>query len=262
MPHGGNRRPFGFENDRITHRSDEAEIVRALVARFLSGETVSALIAWLDAEGVPTVSGSSWRLGSIKRILTSARYAGLRVHLGEVVGPAVWEPIISMSGRQAVLDLFARRRPSGGPTPRRFLLSGLLRCGRCDSVLTTMFRGTTRRYVCASGVDHHGCGRLAVVAEPVERHVIEQVVAALSSGTATPEGRPVTPDGASVSVAFGIDVVRWAALDFDARVGIVKSVVDRVVVRPGVAGGPSVDVGRLRVVFRGGQLTPLSIVEG
>jgi hypothetical protein len=34
----------------------------------------------------------------------------------------------------------------------------------------------TRRYVCASGPDHGGCGRLTVVADPLERMIADAVI--------------------------------------------------------------------------------------
>ena len=36
-PHGG-KRPFGFEADKITHRPEEAEVIRQLADRYLAGE--------------------------------------------------------------------------------------------------------------------------------------------------------------------------------------------------------------------------------
>ena len=63
-PHGGSARPFGYEDDRVTVRKDEAKVIRVLVARFLAGESLRSLATWLDAEGVRTVSGGLWRTTS------------------------------------------------------------------------------------------------------------------------------------------------------------------------------------------------------
>ncbi|MGS0562828.1 recombinase zinc beta ribbon domain-containing protein [Microbacterium aurugineum] len=101
-------------------------------------------------------------------MLISARIAGLRSHKGVVVGDAVWEPIITPVQREQVIAAVERKRVSGRRVPRRYLLSGLLRCGKCGSRLYSARRETTRRYVCSSGPDHRGCGKLTVVAEPVE----------------------------------------------------------------------------------------------
>ncbi len=176
MPHGGSRRPFGFEDDRITHRGDEAAVIRTLTARFLAGESLRSLAVWMDDQGIVTVFGKSWRTTTVREVLKSPRIAGLRQHRGEVVGPAVWEPIISPDDHAKVVALFEQRRTTGRRTPRSYLMSGLLRCGRCQGTLFASRRESSRRYVCLGGPDHRGCGRLTVVAEPVEQLVTAAVL--------------------------------------------------------------------------------------
>lgn len=168
MPHGGSNRPFGYEEDRITIRESEAAIIRQLAARFLAGESFRSLCWWLDSEGVQTVRGGGWRTPSLKQMLISARIAGLREHNGSIVADAVWEPIITPEQRLQILGKLASRKVSGRRTPRRYVLSGMLRCGRCGNTLYSASREANRRYVCLSGPDHGGCGRLTVVAPPVE----------------------------------------------------------------------------------------------
>ena len=169
LPHGGSFRPFGYAEDKITVREDEAVVVRELVARFLAGESLRSLATWLSDTGVATVSGKPWRTTSLRAMLTSARIAGLREHRGEVVGPAVWDPIVTADQHRRVRALMASNAATGRRSPRRYLLSGLLRCGKCGSTLYSSARANSRRYVCLKGPDHGGCGRLTVVAAPVER---------------------------------------------------------------------------------------------
>lgn len=167
-PHGGPLRPFGFEEDKVTVRADEAEVIRTLVARFLAGESTRSLCTWLNEEGITTVAGGAWMTTTLRQVLRSGRIAGLREHKGEIVGPAVWEAIIAPEQRQQVLNRMEARRLSGTRAPRRYLLSGLLRCGKCGNRLYSSLRVDTRRYVCLSGPDHGGCGHLTIVAAPVE----------------------------------------------------------------------------------------------
>jgi site-specific DNA recombinase len=176
LPNGGSLRPFGYEPDRITVRPDEATVVRTLVARFLAGESLRSLATWLEGEGIQTVAGKEWRTTTLKAMLTSGRIAGLREHRGTVVGPAVWEAIIGEDDRRRVLARIVERKSSGRRAPQRYLLSGLLRCGKCGNRLYSQARETTRRYVCLSGPDHGGCGRLTVVADPLERLIADAVV--------------------------------------------------------------------------------------
>jgi len=175
-PHGGATRPFGYDDDRVTIRPHEAEVIRQLVARYISGESVRSLASWLESEGIATVTGKPWRTSTLRRMITSGRIAGLREHRGAVVGKAAWEPIISESDRNKVMARMAEVAVSGRRAPRRYLLSGLLRCGRCGSRLYSNPRREKRRYVCLSGPDHGGCGRLTVVAPPLEELVASAVL--------------------------------------------------------------------------------------
>ena len=175
-PHGGTR-PFGYEDDKVTIRKSEAVVVRSLVERHLAGESLRSLATWLNDEGIPAASGGQWITGTLRNMLGSARIAGLRSHRGQVVGPAVWERIITPEQRARVLALYAERAVTGRRSPRRYLLSGLLRCGRCNGRLFSSSRSTRdRRYVCMSGPDHGGCGRLTVVAAPLEALLTEAVL--------------------------------------------------------------------------------------
>lgn len=174
-PNGGPR-PFGFEPDRITVRPDEAAVIRTLAARFLAGESLRSLAAWLNEQGVPTMAGKEWRTTTLRALLLSGRIAGLREHRGAIVGPAAWEAIITEDEHRRIRARMAERVVSGRRTPQRYVLSGLLRCGKCGHALYSARRETTRRYVCQSGPDHGGCGRLTVVADPVERLIADAVI--------------------------------------------------------------------------------------
>lgn len=199
-PNGGANRPFGYEDDKVTIRESEAQVIRTVVDRFIQGESLRSLVAWLQAEGVPTPGKAEvWRTTSLRNVLLSGRIAGLREHRGVVAGDAVWEPIITREQRERIQAVFASRKRAGRRTPQRYLLSGLLRCGKCDGRLFSAARRTPqgkveRRYVCQSGPDHGGCGRLTISAVPVETWLTEaalyrldtpEVTAALEGGHET-----------------------------------------------------------------------------
>jgi hypothetical protein len=62
----------------------------------------------------------------------------------------------------------------------------MLRCGRCGNRLFSQARhvnpdNRVRRYVCLKGPDHGGCGRLTVVAQPVEQLLTDAVLTRLDS---------------------------------------------------------------------------------
>ena len=180
-PNGGSVRPFGFEDDRITVRESEARLLRQLAERYLAGESLRSLCAWLETDGVPTVRGGAWTTQVLRTLLASARIAGLREHNGQVVADAVWDPIITPETRQQILNRIDSRKASGRRAPRRYVLSGKLRCGRCGNKLYSASRQDKRRYVCVSGPDKGGCGKLTVVAPPVEEWISAAVLHRLDS---------------------------------------------------------------------------------
>ena len=117
----------------------------------------------------------------------------MREHHHEVIGPAKWKGIISPADRDRVLARMSELAVTGRRSPRRYLLSGLLRCGHCGGKLFSAAREDRRRYVCKGGADHGGgCGRLTVVAEPVEQLIAEAVLQRLDSPS-WPRRSPADP---------------------------------------------------------------------
>ncbi|HYA45111.1 MAG TPA: recombinase zinc beta ribbon domain-containing protein, partial [Acidimicrobiales bacterium] len=135
-----------------------------------------SLTGWLNAQRIATVRGGPWLSQTLHEMLPSQRLIGLRVHRGEIVGKAAWPAILTEQQHERILAGMAQAKLTRQRVPRRYLLSGLLRCGRCGHTLFSAARKTERRYLCLSGPDHGGCGRLAVVADPLEAHIAEAVL--------------------------------------------------------------------------------------
>jgi site-specific DNA recombinase len=181
LPHGGATRPFGYEPDFVTIREDEARIVRDLVERFLAGDSMRSLVSWLDENEVPTVTGAPWRATTLRPILASPRIAGLRSSPRQPTVQATWPGIITVDQHERILALLAQRKVSGRRAPQSYVLTGLLRCGKCGKNLYASARKDTRRYVCMSGPDHRGCGGITITADPLERFLEEAVLQRLDS---------------------------------------------------------------------------------
>jgi site-specific DNA recombinase len=185
LPHGSVR-PFGYEDDKVTLRDSEAAVVRQMVDRYLAGQSLLSLTVWLNESGIRPAVAKSWQTSAVRQILCSGRIAGLREHRGEVIGEAKWPAIITPAERDRVLARITARAVTKTRAARTYLLSGMLRCGRCGNRLFSQARhvnpeNRVRRYVCLKGPDHGGCGRLTVVAEPVERVLTEAVLTRLDS---------------------------------------------------------------------------------
>jgi hypothetical protein len=180
---GGGSRPFGYRDDRRTVEPTEAAAVREAVARVRAGDSLRAIASDWNARGIATVTGKRWSTTVLRRVLMSSRIAGQRSYRGEVVAPGRWEPMITPDESAAVRAILGDPARFTRRTVRRYLLSGgLLRCGHCNAVLVARPRTDgTRRYVCASGPNYTGCGRIAILAEPLEHLIAEAVILRLDT---------------------------------------------------------------------------------
>ena len=178
---GGGTRPFGYNDDRMTVRADEAALIREAAKRVLQGEAIGGIIRDWTARGVKTVTTKPWRTTVLRNLLISPRIAGLRQHQGEVIGPAVWEGIIDESThRQLVAILTDPSRRTARRTRRYLLTGGLARCGECGAALVARPRDDgRRRYICAKGPNYIGCGHTYILTQFLDDQVQEEVFAVL-----------------------------------------------------------------------------------
>lgn len=180
-PKTGGPRPFGFEEDKTTHRPDEAAVIRDLAARALAGETLISMATWLQANNIQTVGGKEWRTNTVRTMLTNPRNWGLRTHQGQVIGTANWKPIIEADQGERLRRLLLDPARRTNRSARRYLLTGLLRCGICGTRLNSAPRGDIRRYGCRKGPDSRGCGGVFIYAAMLEDFVQDAVLHRLDS---------------------------------------------------------------------------------
>lgn len=194
----GGTRPYGYEPDGVTVREAEAEVVRWAAAELLKGRGIRSLVAEMNRKGLRTAKGHAWRPLNLRRILTSKRIAGIRVHNGAEY-PAAWPALLdaeTWERLQLFLNAEARMVGANRKGGRRYLLTGMVFCGRCGgegmAKATMIGYGKRdhrdleprRRYYCKRTDDRGfevGCGQVARLAEPVEALVAEAVLDVLDS---------------------------------------------------------------------------------
>lgn len=175
---GGGPRPFGFKADRIRHDAREVKLIREAARRVLAGESLYAITNDWTERHVPTSTGAKWSTTALKTLLMAPRVAGLRSHHGEIVGPAVWKPILDRDTWDAVTAVLRTRGRARTRPPRAYVLSGgLVRCGKCGHALVAAPRPYGRAYACLSG--HGGCNSVSIKADPMEEFVIDAMFEAL-----------------------------------------------------------------------------------
>ena len=189
-PHGGGRRPYGYEVGMRALIPSEARVVHEIYSRYLDGESLRA-IAWdLNARAVPTSTGSTWTTTGIDRILAAPRYAGLRVFRGSVnreeggLRPGTWAPCVGVEVWRTVQEERAARAAAyaGHRKRARYLLTGLVVCGHCRVHMVGSIVGDYRMYACASlnSPLPRKCNQ-HIAAGSLERFVSEAAVALLTA---------------------------------------------------------------------------------
>lgn len=153
-------RPFGFDRDgtRVKVVEAEAAEIRKAADRVLEGATLASIAADLNARGIRTTPGNPWTITAVRRVLLNPRTAGRTVSNGEDFG-ASERGILSteVADRLGAILRDPRRRHAPPSSAVKYLLSGLVRCGRDDAAMfacptkvvmvyrcTTCY-GTTRR---------------------------------------------------------------------------------------------------------------------
>ncbi len=174
--------------------SPQAQVIAEAVQAVLKGVTLRQICRDLNARGVPTPRRARkqtlaenprgvvrvWEPSTLRQLLLSPTIAGRRVHRGEDIGPAAWDPIVDYSTWLRLRNYL--RDPSRltvsdprGPAPRH-LLSGIALCGECGARMkaaTNMSR-IPRAYTCRT----EGCMRVTATADRVDERV-EAVLMAL-----------------------------------------------------------------------------------
>jgi len=183
----GGRRPFGYDDDGVTMREDEATAVRRGYESLLAGVPLAAIAREWNAAGLrsgqvkwrPDSKGqpSEWHPDTVRMVLKNPRNAGKRAYKGVIVADAVWPALVAEETWQAAVALMAEpSRYAGGGTHMQAMLTGIALCGVCGGKIHAgAARPGTRGYRCGATSGH-----VARMAEPIEQFVSAVVVERLS----------------------------------------------------------------------------------
>lgn len=179
--------PFGFRANASTRQleqvPEEADLVRHIFERAAAGSTPAEIASWLAESGAATkrtgkVGGRPWTARAVLRVLGNRAYVGEIGGVSAKHGTLVSEDMF----KQAHKAVATRRTRAPGRRPAEekddpFLLRGLLRCARCDRLMTTASgkrRGkrppATRYYRCRGA---SACRGTQVSAVEIERRVVK-----------------------------------------------------------------------------------------
>jgi site-specific DNA recombinase len=173
---GGRR--FGLHRDGTLNKP-EVEVIRQAAKRFMAGESWYGLVRFFAASGIPPMYSRDWTGVSVRQILLSPSVAGIAVYNGSLreanqqgrrrnvyadpEGIALkdaggqyikgnWQPILTVEEWKALVAESEGRKKGqvfSARGTRKYLLAGLLRCGRIredGSVCNRTLSGAVRRY--------------------------------------------------------------------------------------------------------------------
>lgn len=217
----GGVRPFGYEKDKCTPRASEAALIREAAEQLVVGVSLRSIAReWTD-RGVATITGKPWHPNVVRNILANPRLAGWRVHQGKValdksgqpvrlrypatttvvVGDQVTEephpkageptpPILDQDTYDRVMEVLRapsrRGRKAARQGSRKYLLTGLLRCGICNGLMygNAYDRHQVEkrfRYVCNGKAGTFGAHTISIAGLAVESYVEGLFLARLGS---------------------------------------------------------------------------------
>lgn len=133
-PGGRGGRPFGFGTDGLTLIPAEVTAISEAAERLLAGDPVGEICRDFTARGILTPAGNPFSHNTMRKMLSRPRYAGL---MPDGVHQAAWQPVIERETWEALRAALDAK--TAGYTfvtnTRRYLLSGIARCGVCGAGL-------------------------------------------------------------------------------------------------------------------------------
>lgn len=144
----------------------EADLLRRVAGRLITGESFRTLVHWLNASGYRTRRGGEWTRSSLRETLRST---STRTHVLDRATRRELDKIIPPHNG------VRRRRASAnkGGRPPRLLTRGIARCGSCGRTMTT----SAGRYICASTGEGGECPRIvSITADAADAFIAEEFV--------------------------------------------------------------------------------------
>ncbi|WP_280442177.1 recombinase family protein [Nocardia brasiliensis] len=182
----GGPRIYGYENDGVTIRPKEQQVIQGVVESLSAGISLRAIVSDLNAGGIATPrEGKRWVSSTLTRVLMNPRIAGFATYKGEIVNKGVWPALISEDHWHAVHAILSSpgRKTNYWGRAVRWLGSGLYLCGGCNVDTMKVGKTSAKRHVyrCGSMRDVRRNGTVHVARdmlrldEYVELSVVERL---------------------------------------------------------------------------------------
>lgn len=189
IPHKGRHRLYGYTGrEKQPDGSwvgtdwevipDEAASIREAFTRRANGESTTSIARDFTSRGIKTVSGRNWTSGTLGETLTKHVYYGKVTFKGEVIADSIYPALVDEDTWLAAQANLAN--DSAGTNTRRYLLSGILRCGYCLSPM----KGNPSNHMYRCSTTYEGCGRLSVRIAQADKWIVFAALDWAKSSTA------------------------------------------------------------------------------
>ncbi|MET7289880.1 recombinase family protein [Streptomyces sp. NPDC005573] len=190
----GGPAPYGWsKDDRTRVDPGAAEAIREAQREVLAGVRIGTIRTRWQQQGLGNPRAGTKRMAHhhVEQILTNPRLVGYRTYHGEILvgedGEPVkgnWEQINTLEEWEAVCAAVAERKQKhpGRSLARKYLLSGIARCGLCKAKIRGQINNRWQpgskaaRYTYQCSVVNGGCGKVGRVGEPVDRLMVQLVL--------------------------------------------------------------------------------------
>ena len=188
------RAPIGYISDPISKQlvvqDEEADLVRSFFEQASKGQSAAAIARMANEAGHRTKKhgkkeGKLWTGKTILQILRNPVYLGQRQYNGKLISGVHQALLNEDLAKNALIQIESRRsRKPGRRKPLKqdpFMLRGILRCGKCDRLMTTSSsrkrgdstpKGKNRYYRCRGNSTAPACKPAVQVAA----HLVEAQV--------------------------------------------------------------------------------------
>ena len=180
---GGSSRIFGYNDDGMTLRTEEATAIRDAYQWVLEGRTHASIIREWHSRGLRSPKGNEFSHVTFKNVLLRPRNYGASIYKGQTVGVGQWETITDEATWRAVKDIITDpNRKRNHSNQGKYLLGGIMLCGKCldagerNTVRSgaTNYKGATRRYYTCRKASHNSI-RIEQADAFIEALVIERL---------------------------------------------------------------------------------------
>lgn len=211
---------------------EQARVIREMADRFLAGESIRSITAWLNSNATPrrAVVGHA---KTVRSILASARISGQRAHAPgvvsdppdgrEILGPGRWEAIITPEETARIRQLLGDSSRRRAAPAVQSLLGGIAQCGRCGAgLIVTTHKNTdgarTVRYACRKDPGHPERGGLSINADHLDTYVTDKVLGRLARpGDSDVAETDSEPSPAWARIYMIVARLREIRADYDSR---------------------------------------------